>query len=104
MMAQGNFTITNALACPSEPGEDRIGVFDHEGALVVVVADGAGGVSGGARAADLIVEQVRDAVAAPALDPLRAEAWVDLLTRADTLRPALLYRRPALTSTTPTSS
>jgi serine/threonine protein phosphatase PrpC len=85
MMTQGNLAVAHALACSSEPGEDRLGVFDHGGALVVVVADGAGGVSGGGRAADLVVELVRDAVAAPAIDPLRAEGWVDLLSRADAL-------------------
>ena len=31
-------TVARALAFPREPGEDRIGTFDREGVLVVVVA------------------------------------------------------------------
>jgi serine/threonine protein phosphatase PrpC len=85
MMALGNFNVAHALACAREPGEDRVGIFEYEGALVVVVADGVGGVAGGGRAADLVVELVRDAVAAPALDPLRVERWTDLLAGADAL-------------------
>jgi PPM family protein phosphatase len=49
----------------------------------VVAADGAGGISGGARAAEMLVELVREGAASPAFDPLRADAWVDLLARAD---------------------
>ena len=85
MMIHGILTVARALASPREHGEDRIGVFEYGDALVVVVADGSGGLSGGARAAELLVELVREAVAAPALGPLRAEAWVDLLARADLL-------------------
>jgi serine/threonine protein phosphatase PrpC len=85
MMAVGNFAVAHALACPREPGEDRLAVLEHGGTLVVVVADGAGGVAGGGRAAGLVVELVRDAIAAPPIDPLRPEGWVDLLARADAL-------------------
>ena len=79
------FTIAHALAFPREPGEDRIDVFRHQAAAILVVADGAGGLSGGARAAELLVELVREAVGAPAFAPLRPEAWAEVLTSADLL-------------------
>jgi serine/threonine protein phosphatase PrpC len=82
-MTHGGFTVARALAFPREPGEDRVGVFERDDRLIVVVADGAGGISGGARAAELLVELVRKA--ATALDPTRTEPWVDLLARADLL-------------------
>jgi len=50
-----------------------------------VVADGAGGLAGGARAAEMLVALVREAVASPDLDPSRAETWAELLSRADAL-------------------
>ena len=37
------------------PGQDRVGVWRGDDMLVVVLADGAGGIPGGARAADLAV-------------------------------------------------
>jgi hypothetical protein len=42
MGGQGNPTVAHALACPCEPGEDRLAALEHTRALVVVVADGAG--------------------------------------------------------------
>jgi serine/threonine protein phosphatase PrpC len=41
-------------------GEDRVEVVLLSGRIVVVVADGAGGVAGGAAAADFVCEAVRD--------------------------------------------
>jgi serine/threonine protein phosphatase PrpC len=81
----GSLTVARAVACPREPGEDRLDAFEQDDALVVVVADGAGGLSGGARAAELLVALVREAVSAPGVTPLRAEAWVEVLARADGL-------------------
>ena len=60
-MTKGTLSVARALACPRGPGEDRLDVFDHDDAFIVVVADGAGGLSGGARAAELLVELVREA-------------------------------------------
>ncbi len=77
------FITAHALAFPREPGEDRVDVLEHEGALVAVVADGAGGLSGGARAAELLVELVRESVASSTVDPRRAETWTELLARVD---------------------
>jgi len=82
-MTQAPFTVARALAFAREHGDDRIGVFQREDAVIVVVADGAGGLAGGARAAELLVELVGEAVASPALDPLRDSTWVDVLANAD---------------------
>jgi serine/threonine protein phosphatase PrpC len=85
IMILGAFTIARALASLRERGEDRVDVLEHGGTLVVVVADGVGGLFGGARAAELLVERVRDVTASPAFTPLCAEVWVDLLARVDLL-------------------
>jgi serine/threonine protein phosphatase PrpC len=79
----GRFTFVHALACPREPGEDRLAVIDRDGALVVVVADGAGGLVGGGRAATLVVATVREAAGSPGFAPHRPEAWVEVLAHAD---------------------
>lgn len=84
-MTQGSFSFARALAFPREPGEDRVGVFERGGALSVVVADGAGGLAGGVRAAELLLEMVGEVAASPEFDPLCAEVWVDVLARADQL-------------------
>jgi serine/threonine protein phosphatase PrpC len=78
-----SLTAAHALAFVRDPGEDRLALIQHRDALILVVADGAGGLSGGARAADLLVERVREAVDAPAFEAHRAGAWVELLARAD---------------------
>jgi serine/threonine protein phosphatase PrpC len=79
----GSFTVARALACPCEPGEDRLDVFERDGVLVVVVADGAGGLAGGARAVERLVTLVREAAGAPGFDPRRPGAWVEVLAGAD---------------------
>jgi serine/threonine protein phosphatase PrpC len=47
------------------------------------MADGAGGMSGGARAAELFVEHVRSRVASGAFDSSSEQAWADVLRDAD---------------------
>ena len=84
-MIHRNFTVSCALSSPRELGENRVDVFEHDGAVIVVVADGAGGLAGGVRAAEMLVELVREAAASPAFDPLQAEKWAELLARADIL-------------------
>jgi serine/threonine protein phosphatase PrpC len=78
-----SFSVAQALAFVREPGQDRLAVLQHEDALIVVVADGVGGISGGAAAADLLLKLIEEAAIAPSFDPLRSEAWAELLTRAD---------------------
>lgn len=53
--------------------------------MVIVVADGAGGMGGGGRASDLAVKTVLDAVAAGSLDGLSSQACAALLRTADAL-------------------
>jgi hypothetical protein len=60
-----------------------VAVLEHDGALVVVVADGAGGVAGGAHAAEFLVAMVREAAGASGFDPRRPEGWVAILAGAD---------------------
>ena len=49
----------SAFACGRRNSEDRGAVFEDERSLVVVVADGAGGMRGGATASDALVGAVR---------------------------------------------
>jgi hypothetical protein len=72
-----------APASPGACGDDRIALFEIGDMSIFVVADGAGGLSGGAVAADLLIDVVRRVVSAPVFAPLRAESWVELLGRAD---------------------
>jgi len=62
--------------------EDRAQILERGASLVVVVADGAGGRPGGARAAELAVRLVEDDVATvrELRDP---EEWCRVLARAD---------------------
>ena len=83
LMIDRPFTVAQALAVVREPGEDRLDVIAQETAPIAVVADGAGGLAGGARAAELLVELVREGAALPAFDPRRPDVWIDLLARAD---------------------
>jgi len=66
------------LAIRREGKEDRAATFEYEEGLVAVVADGAGGMGGGARAAQAVVDAVQRAGWAS-----DARAWVDLLRRLD---------------------
>ena len=59
-------------------GEDRAGAFPFAGGQLLVLADGAGGMTGGAAAAQQVVDAVR------ALDPTQEHDWVQVLTRLDT--------------------
>jgi serine/threonine protein phosphatase PrpC len=73
----------HASAAPRVLGDDRIALLEHGDVSIVIVADGAGGLSGGAVAAERLIQFVRGALAAPAFEPLRAERWALLLERVD---------------------
>lgn len=60
--------------------EDRAEVLPVPGAVVIVVADGAGGRAGGAEAADAVIRAVREAVAEGCRRP-----WHLVLRDADTV-------------------
>jgi PPM family protein phosphatase len=62
--------------------EDRAKVIEGHGSLVAVVADGSGGMAGGAEAAELLIRMVEKGLPS---DPASASAgdWVRLLGEAD---------------------
>lgn len=64
-----------ALASGRRDPEDRAEAFERGDVLVVVVADGAGGMRGGATAADALVLAVGSAVADDAFDIESVAAW-----------------------------
>jgi serine/threonine protein phosphatase PrpC len=58
------------------PGQDHAGAFDLDGGLVLVVADGAGGTSGGAEAAQSVIDAVGELEASDT-------NWVSFLGKLD---------------------
>lgn len=68
------------LAGSRANGEDRAAVVERDGEVVIVVADGAGGLGRGGAAADAVVAAVREAPLAALLDVTR---WRDVLARTD---------------------
>jgi serine/threonine protein phosphatase PrpC len=65
--------------------EDRYALHVLDDGLVVVVADGAGGIPGGGAAADRVLGLAADAIAAEGVEPYDASSWVELLRRADSV-------------------
>lgn len=63
--------------------EDRVLVLDVECGSIACIADGTGGVSGGANAADLFLAGVRRAVEDPDFDLTSPQAWAKLVDRLD---------------------
>jgi serine/threonine protein phosphatase PrpC len=63
--------------------EDRAEVFEHESSLIVVVADGAGGIPGGAAASDAVVDAVRVTVQARSFDIHGVRTWCEVLRDTD---------------------
>ena len=63
--------------------EDRAAVTLVDGGWLLCLADGTGGISGGARAAELFVAEVVRTAALPSFARNEAEAWAELVERAD---------------------
>jgi serine/threonine protein phosphatase PrpC len=84
-----------ALASGRQNSEDRAEVFERGDDLVVVVADGAGGVRGGALASAALVETARAVAENATLDGHDAELWMALFKEADS---ALATRRAGETT------
>lgn len=72
-----------AAASPRESSEDRHLVMQVGDAWVIAVADGTGGMSGGAQAADLVIAGVRDRATQAGFDVVSAAAWTGLLVEVD---------------------
>lgn len=79
------FHVAAAAASYREATEDRLAVHQLDGGIVVVVADGSGGMSGGGRAADLAGKIVGEAVEHGAFNRFSADPWVELLIHADAI-------------------
>jgi serine/threonine protein phosphatase PrpC len=73
------------LASGRQSSEDRAEVFERGDDLVIVVADGAGGMSGGAAASAALVDTVKAVAENPTLDAHDDELWVALLKDADAM-------------------
>lgn len=82
-LVEASFASEIRFASSRRATEDRAAVFEVAGALVVVVADGAGGIAGGAVASDALVSAVRQRSLEPAFDPWSRGGWCDLLERVD---------------------
>lgn len=80
----GSLFASSTRAASNRMGsEDRAEVFEHEDTLIILVADGAGGVTGGAVASDTVIDAVRARVAERPFDPYNIRAWSDVLSRID---------------------
>jgi serine/threonine protein phosphatase PrpC len=73
------FTHATRLASYRKATEDRAVVIDLDDRIVVLVADGAGGITHGGAAADAVVELVRDR----AHDLVDVQTCIELLREAD---------------------
>src|SRR5262245_47394427 len=71
------------MASPRASSDDRVVVHRLDDGLVVVVADGAGGISGGAAAADALCAMVDGCFKRRSFEPFAPYAWADLLRQAD---------------------
>lgn len=83
-MAGTSLVFATRAVSPRSSSEDRAEVFAHDDCLVVVVADGAGGVAGGAVASEGVIDAVRTRIGESPLDPYDIRAWSDVLATADT--------------------
>ena len=75
-------TTTKAAEAPGAASQDRAEVIDFGEGKVFVVADGAGGMSGGALAVDMIVEGARGKVREP-VDLFDKDTWGAFLKQLD---------------------
>ena len=74
--------VAKAIEFYRRRGEDRVNVIDHPKGKVIVLADGAGGTSGGAEAADTVTAWTK-AYVDRAKDIAPASQWGELLARID---------------------
>ena len=77
------FLHAQVLVSSRTDSEDRAAVIERGGALVVVVADGAGQMRGGALASDSVIEAVTRTLDHNSVDLESAEAWKYILHKTD---------------------
>lgn len=75
--------VTCVLAGGRRSSEDRVAVVERADAVVVAVADGAGGISGGAIASEALVDMARTVARNPTLDVHDVALWAALFREAD---------------------
>ena len=78
-----SFFVSRAAAGAADRSQDRGDIFARGDAAVLAVADGAGGAGDGHRAADALLERVRDATLDPAFDLLAPSRWQELFVSVD---------------------
>ncbi len=77
------FLHARSLASNRRSSEDRAEIFEREDGLVVVVADGVGGVSGGAVASEALLDAVRAVAENATLEIHDVKLWAQVLEEAD---------------------
>jgi serine/threonine protein phosphatase PrpC len=77
------FVFSTATAAGGALTRDRAAVLEHEDTRIVVVADGAGGLPGGAEASDAVVDAVRARASVRPFDPYDLRVWSEVLTTTD---------------------
>lgn len=73
------FETTSVLIPSGKRCEDRVAVIESDGGVVIVVADGAGGIGDGAAAADRVISEVKSSASLS----MRTSEWCDLLRQID---------------------
>lgn len=76
-------TVFSCVESDRAAPEDAVRVLQTPEAVAFVVADGAGGVGGGARAARLVVEGFNGVIAEMAQEDATPERWCEFLVRLD---------------------
>ena len=77
-------TYVTKTASYRKNSDDRVRVLKlDDGAIVLIVADGAGGIGGAAQAADTAVREVEAKLAVHTIDVWSPDAWCDLLVAID---------------------
>ena len=71
------------IGANEQEGRDRVALYSWGKAIVAVIADGAGGTSGGAAAADAVIETVEQTLLSQQIDPFSPADWCALLASLD---------------------
>ncbi|MDP9149641.1 MAG: protein phosphatase 2C domain-containing protein [Myxococcota bacterium] len=77
------YTYVRAFASNRQKPRDAAAVFERDDAMVVVLADGAGGLRGGDEASRSFVAVVQSALEDPAFATQELREWIDLFHRTD---------------------